>query len=133
MKEQSNWNGFTVHGDVDEIEAIISTPGLIDLDRVDIVSVLEADGSHFIVTGTGVTLDAALDSALANVQVNKENITDLAIALCGSFTSVPMVAFGAISEFTSKLNSDVNIIWGVFSDASLDSDYKVVLVGSAKS
>ena len=133
MENVSIWSGFNVNGDVTEIEAIVSTPGLIALDRDDIVSVLEAEGESFVVTGTGVTLEAALDSALANVHVKRETITDLVIAVWCNDTKVPMTAFVAISEFISTLAPEINVTLGVFSDASLVGEYKVVLIGTAKS
>ena len=133
MENVSIWSCFNVNGDVTEIEAIVSTPGLIALDRDDIVSVLEAEGESFVVTGTGFTLNAALDSALANVHVKPETITDLVIAVWCNDTKVPMSAFTVLSEFTSALAPEINVTWGVFSDASFGGKYKVVLIGTAKS
>ena len=133
MENVSIWSCFNVNGDVTEIEAIVSTPGLIALDRDDIVSVLEAEGESFVVTGTGFTLNAALDSALANVHVKPETITALVIAVWCNDTKVPMSAFTVLSEFTSTLAPEINVTWGVFSDASFEGEYKIVLISTAKS
>ena len=124
---------FKVNGDVTEIEAIVSTPGLIALDLDDIVSVLEAEGESIVVTGTGVILEAALDWALANVHVKRETITDFVVAIWCNDTKVPMSAFIVLSEFTSTLAPEINVTWGIFPDASFEGEYKIVLISIAKS
>lgn len=131
MKKLSTWKGYPVIGDVAEIDAVVSTPGYIALDRDDILSILEADGESFVLTGSGATLEAAWEVALANVQMGPGNITDLAVAVWCNTASTMKSSFSALNAFT--LAPDINVKWGIVSKASLPNEYKIVLIGSAKS
>ena len=130
MKQFSTWEGYPITGDVTEIDAVVSTPGLIALHRDDILSTLEEDGESFVLTGYVATLEAALEAALANMQLNPENITALSIAVWWNPDSVTLSSFSALNVFT--LAPHIKVRWGIVSNTSLNSEYKIVLIGSAK-
>ena len=46
--EISTWGGYAVHGDVKELDRIVESTGLINLDKEDIIKVLSSDGEIFV-------------------------------------------------------------------------------------
>ena len=49
--EISTWGGYAVHGDVKELDRIVESTGLINLDKEDIIKVLSSDGEIFVTYG----------------------------------------------------------------------------------
>lgn len=43
-----NWNGFDVHGDIKQLDHIVESSELINLDYDDILRVLSSDGENWI-------------------------------------------------------------------------------------
>lgn len=54
ITQYETWNGYAVHGDVKELDAIVESTGFIELDKEDVVSILSADGENCVISGTAM-------------------------------------------------------------------------------
>lgn len=77
----TEWKGHHVFGDVNELDAIISSSGKIALDKSDIVNTLNLDGDSYVVTETGETVEEAIEAAISNIPCHTWQVTALAIVL----------------------------------------------------
>lgn len=64
ITQYETWNGYDVHGDVKELDAIVESTGFIELDKEDVVSILSADGENCVISGTGNEMDEAFNNAI---------------------------------------------------------------------
>lgn len=93
---------------------------------------MEEDGESFVTTCVASSLESALQAAISTLPFSTQNIKALAIAIVANKDNkLPISDFGAVSEFTSKLNPETSVKWGIFPVTSYESGVKVVLIGTA--
>lgn len=127
----SQWNGYVVHGDVRELDRISESEGFINLDKDYIIATLSADGENYVATGSAANLGNAFSAALANLPVSIEKINKLLIQFyCGSRQSV-IAEISKISSSLTSANEQVEIQWGLSSDATLGERFNVILLASS--
>ena len=128
----SNWNGYPVHGDTKELDSIVESDGLINLDKADIVSVLSAEGESHVTTGVNVNLGEAFKEAINSLPCSIDKVSNLLIDFrCGT-RQPDMAELTTATGSLSEANTDIEITWGMSSDSSLGETCKVVLVASVK-
>ena len=120
--EISTWGGYAVHGDVKELDRIVESTGLINLDKEDIIKVLSSDGEIFVTYGSNANLSEAF----------KEAFDKLLIEFRYGIRQPDMAQISSISATLSEANADIAVMWGMISDESLGESNKVVLVASVK-
>lgn len=130
------YEDYDIIGNVSEIQKIISTPGIINISKGDLLSSLTSSGRNYVTTGfsnEGIALDALLDAVielrkmtldsmkkiLFNIWVNSKN---------RKLSSAEMTSIVGYCETEFQ---DAEIIWGVAHDTTLDIDnIKVTLIAS---
>ena len=130
--EISIWNGYPVHGDIEELDRIIESEGLITLDKDDIVSVLSAEGESYVTSGGNADLGEAFNEAVNALPCKVDKVEELLIDFRFGNMQPEMSGLSSITDTLSEVNPDINIMWGISSDESLGDSYKVVLVASVK-
>lgn len=130
MNKDSIWNGYTVHGDVSELDFIADAHGMINLDKDDIVSILSFTGENWIAVGIDTNIDHAFNDALNHLPCKIDKVNSLLIDFCYGSKQPVMSEFSSAISALSDANSDLNIIWGVSTDKSLGESCKIILVAS---
>lgn len=132
MNNISIWNGYPVHGDIKELDRLVESDGFICLNKDDIMDVLSADGTSYIITGIGDILGEAFNNAVNDLPCKIDPINKLLIDFCCGTRQPDMAELSSISSSLSEANEDIDVMWGMTSDDSLGESYKVVLLASLK-
>lgn len=128
--EHSNWNGYDVYGDIGELDAIVESTGLINLDKDDVIGVLSAEGENYVATGTDNRIDESFTKAINELPYSIDKITNLLISFrCGNLQP-NMADISKIPSFLSDGNPDMDVKWGIAKDDTLGDSFKVTLVAS---
>jgi len=127
----SQWNGYTVHGDVKALDRISESEGFINLDKGDIIATLSADGENYVATGSAADIGEALNAALANIPVSNEMIDKLLIQFCCGSRQPDMAEISKINSLLTSANEQVDVRWGLSSDTALGEIFQVILLASA--
>mgnify|MGYP001104293530 FL=1 len=128
----STWNGYPVHGDIKELDRIIKSEGLINLDKDDVVNVLSAEGESHVTSGVNSKLGEAFNEAVNSLPYKVDKVEELLIDFRFGNSQPKTSELSSITGKLSGINPDINIMWGISSDESLGDSYKVVLVASVK-
>ena len=128
----SIWNGYPVHGDIKELDRIIKSEGLINLDKDDVVNVLSAEGESHVTSGVNSKLGEAFNEAVNSLPYKVDKVEELLIDFRFGNRQPKTSELSSITGKLSGINPDINIMWGISSDESLGDSYKVVLVASVK-
>lgn len=126
------WNGYPVHGDIKELDRIIKSEGLINLDKDDVVNVLSAEGESHVTSGVNSKLGEAFNEAVNSLPYKVDKVEELLIDFRFGNRQPKTSELSSITGKLSGINPDINIMWGISSDESLGDSYKVVLVASVK-
>lgn len=126
------WNGYPVHGDIEELDRIVEAEGLITLDKDDVVNVLSTEGESYVTSGVNASLGKAFNEAVNALPCKVDKVEELLIELRFCNRQPKMSELSSITDTLSGINPDINIMWGISSDESLGDSYKVVLVASVK-
>lgn len=78
-KKISEWNGYAVYGDTRELDNIVETDGLININNKDIVSVLSAEGENYLTASVNVDFGEAFNQALIGLPCKLDNVNNLLI------------------------------------------------------
>ena len=130
--EISTWGGYAVHGDVKELDRIVESTGLINLDKEDIIKVISSDGEIFVTYGSNANLSEAFKEAFDRLPCKSLQINKLLIEFRYGIRQPDMAQISSISATLSEANADIAVMWGMISDESLGESNKVVLVASVK-
>ncbi len=128
----SIWNGYPVHGDIEELDRIVESEGFINLDKDDVITVLSAEGESTVTSGVNIKLGEAFNKAVNALPCKVDKVEELLIDLRFGNKQPEMSELSSITDTLSEVNPDINIMWGISSDESLGDSYKVVLVASVK-
>ncbi len=128
----STWNGYPVHGDIKELDRIIKSEGLINLDKDDVVNVLSAEGESHVTSGVNSKLGEAFNEAVNSLPYKVDKVEELLIDFRFGNRQPKMSELSSITDTLSETNPDINIMWGITSDESLGDSCKVVLVAAVK-
>lgn len=128
-KEKLTWENFSIQGDINELEVIISTPGYKSLDRNDIRMVLDSEGESFIVTSEADNMDEAMGLALKEIPLDKK-VTYMAVAIwCGN-PQFPVSEIASVNNALSEFEPEANISRGVYTDSNLGNSFKVTIIAT---
>lgn len=126
----SNWNGYSVHGDVNEIATLTDTNAFIKIDKEDVMSIVSQDRENYVSAESASTMEDAFKQAVKNLGCPLEKIKDLLIGFrCGS-KQPDMMELTRLSTFLAELNPELSVKWGICQDLSLGEDFKVILLAS---
>lgn len=128
-----SWNGYSVHGDVRELDAIMETNGPINLDKDDIVSVLSSEGENWVTAASDARIDEAYSKAVHSLPFTIDKIHKVLIDFRFGLNKPSMAEMSKVTFAISKLTKGVEIKWGMSSDETLGETFKVVLLASAES
>lgn len=131
-KQISEWNGYSVHGDVKELDGIVNSNGFITLVKNDIINVLSAGGDSYVTSGTNCNFGNAFNEAVNCLPCEIDKVNILLIDFRYGTQQPKMAEFSTITDKLAGANADIEITWGMRSDDSLGESYKVVLVASVK-
>ena len=129
--DKSIWNGYTVHGDVKELENIVENPHMISLDRQDILLTFSKTGDNWISVAVAETISEAFNEAMAKLPIDKSEIKRLLIDFQCGINPPTMAEIGAIPAAISELSADVDVKWGISKNEEAEKLYKIVLVASS--
>lgn len=129
--ELSNWNGYDVYGDIGELDAIVESTGLINLDKDDVIGVLSAEGESRVTTGTDNHIDEAFTKAINELPYPFDKINSLLISFHYGILQPNMTDMSKITSVLSKACHNMDVKWGMAKDESLGNSFKVILVASA--
>lgn len=131
--EISMWEGHPVNGDTGELDIILANPGIVALDKQDLIQVLEEEGESYIISGVGATLGDAFSVAIEALPCSKETVRDVVVSLQYGDKDFSMSELATLNTYLESLGEDVNIIWGSTCNDNLSGSIKVVMVVNARS
>ena len=131
-KEQSIWNGYTVHGDVGALDLIAEGTGMVNLDKEDIIRVLSDGGENYVTTGVSNNISNAFSEAVDNLPCKIDKVNKMLVNFRCGVKPPAVTDLTAISASLSEAGPDLEFAWSLSSDESLGDSYKVVLVASVK-
>lgn len=132
MNNTSIWNGYTVHGNVKELDFISEAEGMISLDKDDIAGVLSSEAENWIAGGTGADMGHAFNEAVNHLPCKIDKVNSLLIEFCYGSRQPVISEFSVAKSALSDANAALDIIWGVANNESLGESCKVILVASVK-
>lgn len=135
-------NGFAIADDVltnaaKGIADIITTDGYINVDFADVSSTLRNGGTAIMNSGIGEgehRVEKAIDNALESPLLNNNDIHKsqriLLFFYCSEEKPIKLTEMNEINAFTDKMGDEIEVIWGVAYDNSLDDRVKVTLLAT---
>ena len=119
------------------IAEIITMRGTVNLDFVDVKTILKDGGVAIMSTGFGEgenRVTKAIDDALHSPLLNNNDIFNakkvmLNVSFCPS-SELMMEEMNEIHEFMSKFREGVEVIWGVAIDNSLETKVKITVLAT---
>lgn len=126
----SEWEGHAVIGNVNELDAIISSTGQISVDKKDIMNILDLDGDSYIVTGTGDSIEKAIELAISYIPCHRWQVVAMAIVMWFGTAEVNMQDVDSLTKKLSLFRSNEKLVWGIYHDSALGNSYKVAIVAS---
>ena len=119
------------------ISDIINKTGYINLDFADVMRTLENSGVALISTGQGSgenRLATAIQNAITSPLLQDNEITSaqrLLFEVCFSEENpMTMSESKELNEFTSRMNPDIEVIWGAMVDNSLGEDIRIIVLAA---
>lgn len=100
------------------------------LDKDDIIKTLDLEGDSYVVTGTGDTVESAVESAISNIPCRRWQVKAMAIVLWYGTGAVDVSDMNSLSNTLSLFRSEPRFVWGVYSDSALGDSFKVTVVAS---
>ncbi|MDE7461438.1 MAG: hypothetical protein K2M85_10235 [Paramuribaculum sp.] len=126
--EVTMWEGHPVNGDTGELDIIVANPGIVALDKQDLIQVLEEEGEAYIVSGVGAKLGDAFTAAVEAMPCPKEAVRDVVVSLQYGDKDFSMSELTTLNTYFESLGEDVNIIWGSTRNDNLSGTVKVVML-----
>ena len=131
-QKKSEWNGYSVHGDVKELDRIVESDHFINLDQDDIINVLSAEGDNYVAFAINANLGDAFNAAINSLPCTIDKVNNLLIDFrCGN-KQPQMSELSSVTATFSKANPESTVKWGILSDETLGDSYKVTLLASVK-
>lgn len=135
-------NGFRKADDTLTVAAksiaeIITVPGYINLDFADVRTVMKDGGVAIMSTGFGNgerRLGVALESALNSPLLNSNDVFSAKKVLfnisCSRANELMMHEMDQINDFMKRFNPQMEVIWGITFDDTLEEQLKVTLLAT---
>ncbi len=127
---KSIWNGYNVHGEVKELDAIVEAEGFISLDKDDIIETLSDEAKNHVAIGVDTNLRGAYEEAFRILPCGIEQVASLLIYFFCGTTQTNFSDLAPITGYLNELKEEVSIKWGIALDESLGENFKVVIVTS---
>ena len=131
-KKISEWNGEAVYGEIRELDYIVGTDGLININSEDIITVLSAEGENYLTASVNANLGEAFNEALIGLPCKFDNVNNLLIDFRYGNKQPKMSELSSITAQLLEVNPDIDVIWGMSSDETLGDSCKVTLLASVK-
>ena len=126
--EVTMWEGHPVNGDTGELDIIVENPGIVALDKQDLIQVLEEEGEAYIVSGVGAKLGDAFTAAVEAMPCPKGAVRDVVVSLQYGDKDFSISELTTLNTYFKSLCEDVNIIWGSTRNDDLSGTVKVVML-----
>ena len=126
--EVTMWEGQPVNGDTGELDIIVANPGIVALDKQDLIQVLEEEGEAYIVSGVGAKLGDAFTAAVEAMPCPKGAVRDVVVSLQYGDKQFSMSELATLNTYLETLGEDVNVIWGSTRNDDLSGTVKVVML-----
>ena len=131
-EEQSIWNGYPVHGDVETLDLIAEETGMVNLDNEDIIRVLSDGGENYVTTGVSANISDAFSEAVDNLPYKIDKVNKMLVSFRCGIKPPAVKDLTAITASLSDAGPDLEFAWSLTSDESLGEAYKIVIVASVK-
>ncbi len=113
--------GYSIEGDIDELEHLISPDAHIFISFVDIVSVLSKDTANYILVGYGKTLTEAYHNEAPDGRTCR--LVHIYFSPDAIYNAMTMYA---LNNFLTGIGKDV--IYGYTLDRTIDNEVKLVML-----
>ena len=132
-----NFEDYNIIGDTTEIDNMHKVHGRINLDLADFLSTLSKDTPNYISTGRAEGQDCvvnALADALHNLPIEIDAISKLLFNVwMPKEIQVPMQEMKSMSDFIKVLSEDIDVVWGIADDESMEGlQARVSLIAASK-
>lgn len=132
-----SYKDYKIIGNTFDINEILIKNGIINISNEDVLATLNSSGTNYVTTGlsNNGTASEALEDALRNLRdmtscrigkmlfniwVNTEN------------TTLSLVAMKSITDYIERELKDIDVLWGVAIDKSLENKIRVTLLAASK-
>ena len=120
---------------VQGISDLIVKPGDINIDFADIKTVMAGSGNAMLGIGYGAGEKRAVDAARKAIEnplleTNLDGAKKVVFAVSGGEDLTPIEVQEAASVIEEILDDDVNMIWGMSFDDSLEDEVKVTIIAT---
>lgn len=131
------YEDYRIIGDTSEIEKVVQTCGMINIDVADITSILSTDTMNYVTIGFGGNIVDAMKQSIENLPVATGDVANMLFQILvpkntakGCQSDLP--AINQLSAFLKSLPFDIGVIWGIAYDETLTDNIKVILIASSK-
>lgn len=131
------YQDYNIIGNTFAIHEILIKNGIINISNEDVLATLNSSGTNYVTTGlsnNGTALEAFEDALknlrdmtscrigkiLFNIWVNTEN------------TTLSLVAMKSITDYVERELKDIDVLWGVAINKSLENKIRVTLLAASK-
>ena len=132
-----HYQDYNIIGNTFAIHEILIKNGIINISNEDVLATLNSSGTNYVTTGlsnNGTALEAFEDALknlrnmtscrigkiLFNIWVNTEN------------TTLSLVAMKSITDYIERELKDIDVLWGVAIDKSLENKIRITLLAASK-
>lgn len=128
---------YDIIGDTTEIDKILYSAGIMNIDVRDIEETLSKETTNYVSTGRADGQDCivnALADALHNLPIEIDAISELLINVWMPKDMWPPVQeMESMADFINVLSEDIDFIWGLALDESMDGrQARVSLIAASK-
>lgn len=129
MKENKTiWNGYPIIGYTKELDVILTSEGLINIEMDDIISSLSLAGNNYVASGLATTISSAFTSAVGKLPTTLNKAKRLLIQFVCGDKRVEMAELSSITKMLNEASSEMSLLWGIASDSSLGDNFKVIIL-----
>lgn len=132
------YDRYNIVGDTAEIDKVINTCGIINIEVGDVYSILSEDTVNYVSVGYGEGTDNMADVLKNAVSLLPIDVNEVSGMIFNVWIPEDMKASSIrgqdlLSDYVSGLPKDINFIWGIARDESLASpQIKVTLIAASR-
>ncbi len=113
------------------IADLVAVPGLVNLDIVDVKSILEGSGKSYVKVGESSGKNAAVKAIKSAIDSSLKNAKGILLNILGATDSVSMMEVNEASiKIQEAAHEDAEIIWGVSIDESVGDKVFVTIIAT---
>ncbi len=127
------YEDYHIVGDTANIEKVVQTCGIINIDVADITSTLSTDTLNYVTVGVGLNIVDAMEQSVENLPIPAGLVGKMLFQiLIPKEYKTDLSEIKTMTDFIGSFNNDIDVCWGIAYDETLTDNIKVILIASSK-